>query len=480
MPRRPIFLCFSTILVAILAETAAGIGVNWGSQTSHPLNPNIAVKLLKDNSISKVKLFDADPWTLSSLTNTGIDVMVGIPNDQLSTMGKHYDVAKNWVKENIAHYLHDRGLKVSYVVVGNEPFLTSYEGEFLNSTFPALKNIQKALDEAGVGDRIKAVVPHNADVYDSASGAPSGGAFRADIRNLMAQIARFLQSHDAPFVVNIYPFLSLNENSHFPINFAFFDGGGKPITDGGRQYTNVFDANFDTLVFALKRIGINDLKIIVGEVGWPTDGAKSADTANAKRFYDGFLKKMATNKGTPMRPGPLEVYLFSLIDENMKSIVPGNFERHWGLFTYDGKPKFAMDFSGKGKDSMLVGAKGVDYQPSQWCVLKPEAKNLRLLAGNMDYACGLADCTPLAYGGSCNHLGDWMGNASYAFNIYFQMQDQDVRACDFQGLAMITTKNASRNGCLFPVQIVSAGERMAVGFVVAVAAVVVAVSLMRL
>ncbi|KAG0491780.1 hypothetical protein HPP92_005178 [Vanilla planifolia] len=334
----------------------------------------------------------------------------------------------------------------------------------MGSTFPALKNIQKALDAAGVGDRIKAVVPLNSDVYDSATGMPSGGAFRSDIRDLMVQIVRFLHSKGSPFVVNIYPFLSLQQNKHFPVNFAFFDNGGGTISDGGNHYTNVFDANYDTLVWALKNLGFKDMDIIVGEVGWPTNGAPNANTANAKRFYDGFFKKMASNRGTPLRPGPMEVYLFSLIDENMKSILPGNFERHWGLFTYDGKLKFPVDFFGKGNDRFLVGAKGVEYLPSQWCIVNPVVKDLRAMSANMEYACGIGDCTPLSYGGSCNHLRDSIANASYAFNIYFQMQGQDVRACDFQGLATITTKNASRDGCLFPVQIVSAGERITVAF----------------
>lgn len=54
-----------------------------------------------------------------------------------------------------------------YVAVGNEPFLSSYNGSFLNVTFPALQNIQNALNEAGHGDSIKATVPLNADVYNS-------------------------------------------------------------------------------------------------------------------------------------------------------------------------------------------------------------------------------------------------------------------------------------------------------------------------
>ncbi|KAJ8504166.1 hypothetical protein OPV22_005052 [Ensete ventricosum] len=466
MDRREIltWVCCATVAAAlVLASPAAALGVNWGTLMSHPLLPTTVVQMIKANGITKVKLFDADSWTVSAFAGTGIELMLAIPNDMLKHISSDYSHAQDWVKENVTKHDYDGGVNIKYVAVGNEPFLTSYNGSFMKTTFPALKNIQKALDEAGVGKRIKATVPLNADVYNSPENnpMPSAGDFRSDIHSLMVDMVRFMNSNGAPFVVNIYPFLSLYQNPDFPIDFAFFDGGGRNLNDQGHQYTNVFEANYDTLVWSLKKAGVPDMKVIVGEVGWPTDGDKNANLENAKRFYDGFLKKMAEKDGTPMRPGHLEVYLFGLIDEDMKSILPGNFERHWGIFTYDVRPKFPMDLSGKGNNKYLQRATGVQYLPEQWCVLNPDVKELSALGSNLDYACSLSDCTALGYGSSCNNL-DRSGNASYAFNMYFQMQDQDVRACDFEGLAVITTKNASGNGCLFPVQIVSAARPAAV------------------
>ncbi|KAE8787502.1 Glucan endo-1,3-beta-glucosidase 8 [Hordeum vulgare] len=152
------------------------------------------------------------------------------------------------------------------------------------------------------------------------------------------------------FFVNIYPYPSLYQNANFPLNFSFFDGGSKPVYDKGMVYTNVFDANFDTLVWSLRKDGVSDMKIIVGEIGWPTYGDKNANVKYAQKFYDGFMKKLARNVGTPLRPGRMDAYLFALTDENQKSVLPGPFERHWGLFTYDGKPKFPMDLSGFGQN----------------------------------------------------------------------------------------------------------------------------------
>ncbi|GAV68972.1 Glyco_hydro_17 domain-containing protein/X8 domain-containing protein [Cephalotus follicularis] len=460
---------FTLLGSANIVHGSGSIGVNWGTLASHPLPPNIVVGMLKDNGITKVKIFDADSWTVSALAGTNIEVMVGIPNDQLKTLADSYGDCKDWVKENVTKHIYNGGVNIKYVAVGNEPFLTSYNGSYLNTTFPALKNIQKALNEAGHGDQIKATVPLNADVYESSTNQPSDGDFRSDIKDLMLQIVRFFHDNDAPFVVNIYPFLSLYENDDFPFEFAFFGGGSNPLNDKGLQYNNVFDANYDTLVWSLKKAGIPNLKIVVGEVGWPTDGNKNGNVKLAQKFYDGLLKKLASNKGTPLRPGKLEVYLFGLLDEDLKSIAPGFFERHWGIFRYDGQPKFPIDFTGQGQEKMPIGAKGVQYLPSQWCVLNKAIRNTSEVPPQVDYACSLSDCTSLSYGSTCNNL-DFVGNVSYAFNMYFQMQDQDVRACDFGGMAQLVSQNASKGTCLFPIQIVSASERLSFAYTATIAA----------
>ncbi|MBA0687323.1 hypothetical protein Goari_014871 [Gossypium aridum] len=452
--------CFLGILVTIslclqlFGGGVHGLGVNWGTMASHKLPPKTVVQMLKDNGIKKVKLFDADSTTMNALAGSDIEVMVAIPNDQLLAMNS-YKRAKDWVRRNVTRYNFDGGVNIKYVAVGNEPFLTTYNGSFINITFPALENIQNALNEAGVGDSIKATVPSNADVYNSpeSNPVPSAGRFRPDISGLMTQIVEFLAKNGAPFTINIYPFLSLYGNDDFPFNYAFFDGGN-PIVDNGIQYTNVFDANFDTLVSSLRAIGHGDMTIIVGEVGWPTDGDKNANIANAQRFYNGLMPRLAGNVGTPLRPGYIEVYLFGLLDEDVKSVAPGNFERHWGIYRYDGQPKFPLDLSGQNQNRFLIPAQNVEYLPQKWCVFNPNANDLSKLADNINYACTFSDCTALGYGSSCNIL-DANGNASYAFNMYYQVQNQNDMACNFQGLATVTTQNPSQGTCNFIIQIAS-------------------------
>ncbi|KAM0835307.1 hypothetical protein ACQ4PT_063015 [Festuca glaucescens] len=456
------------LLLATAAGAVEGLGVNWGTQASHPLPPKVVVQLLRDNGIKKVKLFETNLDAMSALAGSGIETMLAIPNNMLHDIARDSGAAKDWVKRNVKRFDFDGGVVIKYVAVGNEPFLGAYNGSFIKVTLPALENIQNALNDAGVGDRIKATVPLNADVYNSPAKnpVPSAGRFRSDISGVMTDNVKFLAKSKAPFAVNIYPFLSLYLNDNFPLDFAFFDGASAtPVHDNGVAYTNVFEANFDTLVAALAAVGHGDMPIIVGEVGWPTDGDRRAKSSHAQRFYDGLLKRLASNRGTPARPSQhLDVYLFGLVDEDQKSVQPGSFERHWGIFRYDGQPKFAMDLSGQGRNTTLVPAKGVQYLSRTWCALNPKASRNdlgKLLGAKIDYACTNADCTPLGYGSTCNGM-DAKGNASYAFNAYYQAQSQKDEACDFQCLALPTETDPSTAACNFTIQIATSAAAAAV------------------
>lgn len=339
-----------------------------------------------------------------------------------------------------------------YVAVGNEPFLSTLNGSFLQTTLPALQNTQAALVAAGLSNQIKATIPLNADVYESSTGKPSDGDFRSNIHDLMLSIVKFLSDNGSPFTVNIYPFISLHDDPNFPLDYAFFDGSTS-IVDGTLTYSNVFDANHDTLVAALRKNGFANMSIIVGEIGWPTDGDMNANPQYAQRFNQGFINHNSSGNGTPLRPGSIDAYLFSLVDEDEKSIQPGNFERHWGIFAYDGSPKYELHLGGANSNSSLVGAKNIKYLDRKWCVLKPSISlDNSEIAQSVSYACANADCTSLGYKTSCSFL-DARGNISYAFNNYYQKNDQDARACDFTGLATITEKDPSNSTCKFQIMI---------------------------
>ncbi|XVF24260.1 hypothetical protein REPUB_Repub13aG0112300 [Reevesia pubescens] len=440
-------------MALLMSSPASGIGVNWGTQATHSLPPSTVVRMLKDNGFQKVKLFDADDTILKALGKSGIQVMVGIPNDMLLTLANSVQAAEDWVSHNLSSHLSSNAVDIRYVAVGNEPFLKTLNGSYIGLTLPALENIQSAVIKAGLANQVKVTVPLNADVYQSSSTLPSDGDFRSDIHDLMLQIVKFLNDNGAPFTANIYPFISLYDDPNFPIDFAFFDGSSSAINDNGRVYQSVFDANYDTLVWALQKNGYGNLSIIVGEIGWPTDGDTNANPKNAQRFNQGFMSRVMAGMGTPMRSSPVDAYLFSLIDEDAKSIQPGNFERHWGLFFFDGQPKYPLRL-GTTSSNGLVPAKDVPYMAKKWCVISPTASPDDPQVGpSVSYACSHADCTSLGYGTSCGNL-DPRGNISYAFNNYYQIFNQLDSACMFpDNLSTVTNNDPSVGDCEFRIMI---------------------------
>ncbi|MCO5571338.1 hypothetical protein L7F22_025076 [Adiantum nelumboides] len=424
----------------------SALGFNWGFISSHPVPPRIVVQMLKANNISKVKLFDANPAALSALAGSGIEVMIGIQNELLHDIASSSAAADSWVSTNLTSFLGKRGANIRYVAVGNEPFLSAYGGQFEKSTYPAMKNIYDSLSRAGLGDQVKVTVPCNADVLLNTP--PSKGEFRSDVKETMRRIAALLSQINAPLLVNIYPFLDLTLQPTFPVDFAFFDGTTHALVDGANTYTNALDATLDMTVVALAGVGYPNVQVVVGEIGWPTDGAIYANVSTAQRFNQGLIKHISSKQGTPQRPGvAIEAYIFGFLDENQKSLLPGNFERHWGIFTFDGQAKYPLDLSGQGLNTNLVNADSVPYLPTRWCVANPKSTESDLIS-SAQFACSNADCTALAEGGSCSSVG-MPDNASYAFNSYYQLSQQDDSSCSFNGLGVITFVDPSIGDCRF-------------------------------
>ncbi|XP_050367452.1 glucan endo-1,3-beta-glucosidase 9 [Argentina anserina] len=450
---QPLTLSLLIFLLATMVYGSVAVGVNWGTTASHPLPPAKVVRLLKSNNITRVKLFDADPLVLEALSGSNLGVTVGIPNGLLRSLNSSRKAAQSWVHDNVTRYVSGGGSRVNieYIAVGDEPFLQSYGDQFHPFVLGAAINIQTALTRANLDDSVKVVVPCSFDSFLSENGLPSKGHFRADVNKTMIQLLTFLSKHNSPFFASISPYLALQQNNNISLDFTLFRVYTKAHNDSRRMYKNSFDLNYDILVNALSTVGFPKIGIVVSQIGWPTDAGVNATSYAAETFMKGLMNRLRSKLGTPLRPRnpPIETYIFSLLDEDQRSTTIGNFERHWGVFTFDGQAKYRFDFT-RGSNS-LVNAEDVEYLPSRWCVVNNN-EDLSNASANALQACSLADCTSLSPGGSCFNIS-WPGNISYAFNSYYQHHNQSAASCDFGGLGLITTVNPSVDDCRFLVQL---------------------------
>jgi hypothetical protein len=63
------------------------------------------------------------------------------------------------------------------------------------------------------------------------------------------------------FVFNNYGFFATLTDSNVPLNFVLYQSK-TGFTDNGLFYQNIFDAQFDGLLWAMEKAGVKDLPIV--------------------------------------------------------------------------------------------------------------------------------------------------------------------------------------------------------------------------
>ncbi|CAM0952610.1 unnamed protein product [Alopecurus aequalis] len=331
-------------LLAAAAGDNAKIGVCHGRVGTNLPAPEAAAALLKQNGITKARLFLPDPAVLPAFAAAGIDLTVGVPNENLTFLSSSGpDGALQWLRSN---GLTAVAARLRYLVVGNEVL---YNNQFYAPHLvPAMRNLHAALAALGMDGAVKVSSAHASSVL-AASYPPSAGAFDGAVLDVLRPMLRFLADTGAPFMVNAYPFIShVSDPANVPLAYALSSGSGAAaatvVRDGGLAYTGLFDATVDAVAAALEREGFGGVAVAVTETGWPTAGHPAATLENAAVYNGGVAERAARGAGTPRRPGaPVEVFLFDLYDEDGK---PGaEFERHFGIFRADGSKAYDISFA---------------------------------------------------------------------------------------------------------------------------------------
>ncbi|KAJ4752702.1 hypothetical protein LUZ62_045569 [Rhynchospora pubera] len=336
-----LILLFLAALVFQASSDSNKIGICHGRVGNNLPSPNAASLLLKSNGISKVRLFLPDPTVLPAFNSTGIELMIGVPNENLTYLASSdANLAVNWLRSNIFTFVSPD--QIRYLVVGNEVL---YKDPFYSRHLvPAMNNIYKALQILGLDKKIKVSSAHASSVLSS-SYPPSAGAFDQQFLLVLLPMLQFLNQTGSPFMVNTYPFFSyINDPINVPLNYALFGPDAVSVKDGDLAYTNLFDSTIDAIVAAMERQGFKGIPVIVTETGWPTAGHVAATKANAAIYNGKIVERVRNRVGTPKLPGvPVEVYLFNLYDENLKG--GGEFEKHFGIFNLNGSKLYNIDFS---------------------------------------------------------------------------------------------------------------------------------------
>ncbi|XP_041996874.1 glucan endo-1,3-beta-D-glucosidase-like isoform X1 [Salvia splendens] len=315
------------------ANSESFIGVNYGQVADNLPPPEATAKLLQSTSIEKVRLYGADPAIIKALANTGIGIVIGAANGDIPALASDPNFAGNWVNSNVLAFYPASNIIV--VTVGNE-VVTLTDQTLAAQLVPAMQNVQNALDAASLGGKIKVSTVHSMAVL-SQSEPPSGGAF--GYGDTMKGVLQFLSTNGAPLMINPYPFFAYRDDPRPETKaFCLFQpNAGRPDTNTGIKYMNMWDAQLDAIYSALKSSGFKDVEIVVAETGWPYKGDSNevgTTLENAKAYNGNLINHLRSKVGTPLMPGKsVDTYIFALYDEDLK-FGPAS-ERSFGLFKPD-------------------------------------------------------------------------------------------------------------------------------------------------
>ncbi|XP_022157639.1 glucan endo-1,3-beta-D-glucosidase-like [Momordica charantia] len=467
-----LYLLLSTIY---LVDAAGFVGVNYGRLADDLPPPPKVVELLKNQGINKVKIFDTDATVLTALANSGISVIVCLPNQLLFSAAASQSFTDQWVQANITKFYP--ATKIEAIAAGNEVFVDPTN--ITNFLVPAMKNLHASLQKYKLSDSIKVSSPIAFSALAS-SYPTSSGSFKQDLADpVMKPMLEFFRQTQSYLMVNIYPFFAYAANSDkISLNYTLFqDNPGVLDSGNGLKYLSLFEAQVDAVYAAMSALKYDDIKLVITETGWPSKGDSEelgASVGNAASYNGNLVRRVLTGGGTPMKPkDPINAYLFALFNEYQK---PGpTSERNYGLFypneqmVYDipltsdqlkNGPKTSVNgsndnvppTSGTPPASGTPPTSGVPPSQGQtWCVANANAGADKLQAG-LEYVCGTAgaDCGPIQSGATCYNPNTLEAHASYAFNSFYQKNDRAVESCDFNGAASIVDKPPQYGDCEFP------------------------------
>ncbi|XP_050895053.1 glucan endo-1,3-beta-glucosidase 14 [Lathyrus oleraceus] len=320
-------------------------GINYGQIANNLPSPSRVAVLIRSMNVTKIKLYDADPNVLLAFSQSNVEFVIGLGNENLQNM-TNPSKAQNWIQQHVLPYLSQT--KITCIHVGNE-VLNSNNTQMMLNLLPSMRNVHTALVNLGLDRLISVATAFSFNVLEN-SYPPSSGSFKQDLIQYIQPLVEFLDEMKSPFLINAYPFFAYRDNpNEVPLNYALFQPNqGLVDPNTNLHYDNMLYAQIDAVYAAIKVLGFTNIEVRVSETGWPSKGDSDeigATIQNAKLYNGNLLRRIEEKQGTPGKPlVPIDVYVFALFNEDLKN-GPAS-ERNYGLYYPNGSPVYNIGLQG--------------------------------------------------------------------------------------------------------------------------------------
>ncbi|XP_072984398.1 glucan endo-1,3-beta-glucosidase-like [Typha latifolia] len=333
------------LLLAAIPTNVHSIGVCYGMLGDNLPQPSEVIKMYQSNGITAMRIYGPNKDVLEALRGTDIQVMVGVPNQDLRSFASDPSAAVSWVETNVLPY---SDVSFRYIAVGNEVISNAEPTARADEPYvlPAMENVYAALSSVDLHRQIKV----STAVFQRVLGKsfpPSVTEFSSEAAAYMVPIVKFLADKGAPLLANVYTYFPyIYAKGQIDIGYALFKPESPVVVyDEQYQYHNLFDASVDAFYAALEKVGGGNVEVVVTESGWPSKGDDAATLDNAGTYVQNLVRHVGSN-GTPRRPGKtIEAYIFAMFNENQKGKPEEETERNFGLFYPDQSPVYPINFN---------------------------------------------------------------------------------------------------------------------------------------
>ena len=115
--------------------------------------PGEVIEMYKQNNFQRMRLYGQNQDALQALRGTNIELMLGVPDEELQNIASSQDYANTWIRNNVQNY---GDVKFRYIAVGNE---IRPDGPYAQFLFSAMQNIQTAIIMLALEERISKSPP---------------------------------------------------------------------------------------------------------------------------------------------------------------------------------------------------------------------------------------------------------------------------------------------------------------------------------